>query len=72
MEKEPGEELRSQLGSDIVIDDGNVNEFFFMDSDAENEKYGVTTKSSLALTGSALKKHVQNDRVSFSVFSNSY
>ena len=35
MEKEPGEELRSQLGSDIVIDDGNINEFFFMDSDTE-------------------------------------
>ena len=44
-----------EVGNDIVIQANQMNDFFFMDSDQEEQKYGVSTNSSKALSGNILK-----------------
>jgi hypothetical protein len=43
------------IGSDIEIEDNQVNSFFFMDSDEEKKAYGTTSKASITMTGTVLK-----------------
>jgi len=42
---------KPEKGGDIVIEADNMNDFFFMDSDQEMNKYGASTKASMALSG---------------------
>ena len=53
--------------NDILIDSQKMNEFFFMDSDQEEQKYGASTKASMALSGSFVKES-QQQKVSFDPF----
>ena len=59
----------SATSNDIKVDAGDVNDFFFMDTDEEQEKYGASTKVPQALLSSNVAKEVQTEKVSiFGVF----
>ena len=59
----------SANSNDIKVDAGDVNDFFFMDTDEEQEKYGASTKVPQALLSSNVAKEVQTEKVSiFGVF----
>lgn len=55
------EEVKSN-GGDIEVPMESMNDFFFMDADEEDEKYGANTKVPAALSGNALK--TDNSKVS--------
>lgn len=50
-----GSEDGKEMGGDIDIPADQMNEFFFMNSDEEQMKYGASTKASMAMAGSILK-----------------
>jgi hypothetical protein len=45
----------SENSNDIKVAAEDMKEFFFMDSDEEQEKYGATTKVPAAITTDILK-----------------
>ena len=51
-------------GGDINVPADQLNDFFFMDQDEEQEKYGASTKIPDALSGNVLKDASQQ-KVSF-------
>ena len=56
------DEEEEEIGNDIQIDGANINEFFFMDSDEEQEKYGASTKvGQLAQKSDIVKEAKQNE-----------
>jgi len=50
------EEASSQNSGDIEVPADQMNEFFFMDADEEQERYGATTKIPTALSGNIMKE----------------
>jgi hypothetical protein len=50
------EEASSQNSGDIEVPADQMNEFFFMDADEEQERYGATTKIPSALSGNIMKE----------------
>ena len=54
------------IGGDIDIAPDKMQSFFFMDSDEEQQAYGVTTKSSMALTNTFLK-NASKQKVSITI-----
>jgi hypothetical protein len=50
------QQSESSNDNDIKVQAEDMNNFFFMDQDEEQEKYGATTKVPDSLTGNVLKE----------------
>ena len=50
------EDASSRNSGDIEVPAEQMNEFFFMDNDEEQEKYGASTKIPTALSGNLMKE----------------
>jgi len=59
----------SHNSNDIDVPAQEMNDFFFMDQDEEQEKYGATTNIPDALSGNVVKDASQNKVSSSIIFS---